>query len=111
MILDHIVSIKRLQRDLNNSNKEQYVDNLALQDVKCQIQPATAEETAIAEGVFGQTFTLYTTVSGILTGDHVTSAMTGETFRVKGVEDWSQIDLIPHYEIVLVRMEEEEVIS
>jgi hypothetical protein len=109
MILDQLISIKRLQKDANNSNKEQYIYNVALSEVKCQIQPSTAEETALADGVFGQSFTMYTVTSGILSGDHVTVSGTNETFRVKGVEDWSQIDLIPHYEIFLVRMEEEEV--
>jgi hypothetical protein len=111
MILDQIISIKRLQKDANNSNKEQYVDNVALSEVKCQIQPSTAEETALSDGVFGQSFTMYTATSGILTGDHITVSGTNETFRVKGIEDWSQIDLIPHFEIFLVRMEEDEVIA
>lgn len=109
-MLDQIISIKRLQRDLNNPNKEQYVNNEALQCVKCQLQPAGTEETAISDGVFGQTFLMFTTTSGILSGDHVTVSGTGQTYRVKGVEDWSEIDLIPHYEITLVKMEEEEVV-
>lgn len=110
MMFDAIISIKRLQRDIDNSNKESYVDNAALQCIKCQLQPAGTEETAISDGVFGQTFLMFTTESGVLVGDHCTVSGTGQTFRVKGIEDWSQIDLIPHYEMTLIRMEEEEVI-
>lgn len=108
IIVDNVINIKRLTRDVNNANKESYQDNLALQGIKCQIQPAGAEDTAISDGVFAQTFICFTTTSGIRSGDHVTASGTGQTYRVKGIEDWSQIDLEPHYEIVLVSMEEED---
>lgn len=111
LIVDAIVNIQRLTRDTDNADKEQYQDNAALQAVHCNIQPATASETAIAEGIFGQVYTMYTTESGILTGDRVTVSGTGQTYRVRGLEDWSQTDGIPHYELTLIKMEDEEVIS
>jgi len=111
VITDTIVAISRLKQDVGDADKEQYQPNAALQAVKCQIQPATPEETAIAEGIFGQTFTMYTTESGILPGDKVTVSGTGEVYRVRGRTDWSKPDLIPHYEITLVRFEEDEVIT
>lgn len=110
IILDAIVAISRLTQDATNTKKESYAPNLALSAVKCQIQPATPEETAVAEGVFGQTYIMFTTYSGIFSGDKVTVSGTGEAFRVRGVENWAQIEGAPHYEVTLVRMLEEEVI-
>jgi len=109
MRLEHIISVSRLTRDLDNSQKEQYQANAALASVKCQIQPATTEQTAISEGVFGQTYVCFTTQSGILTGDKVTVSGTGEVYKVRGIEDWSQMEGIPHYEITLLKAEEEEI--
>lgn len=107
MILDRLISIARLTKDSDNAQKESYVSNAALQAVRCQIQPASPEDTAIAEGVYGQTYLGFTSISGILSGDKVTVSGTGEVFRVKGVEDWSYPDLSPHFEFTLVRWEEE----
>lgn len=108
MMLDQIISIKRLTRDLDNPNKEMYVDNMALQQVKCNLQPATGEDTAIADGVFAQTYICYTTQSGLLPGDLATVFGTGQTYRIKGIEDWSQTDLIPHFEAIFVKFEDEQ---
>jgi hypothetical protein len=108
VITDKYINIKRLTKDLDNSDKESYQDNLALQSIACQIQPAGAEDVAISDGVYGQTFICFTTASGIRTGDHVTVSGTGELFRVRGIENWSEIDIIPHFEITLVSMEEED---
>lgn len=110
LILDSIVSLSRLAKDADNSSKESFVVNQALSSIKCQIQPATPEETAIAQGVFGQTYIMFTTTSGIFPTDVITVSGTGEVFRVKGVENWAGIEGIPHYEITLARMLEEEVL-
>ncbi len=107
LITDSVVAIQRLTRDSDNVNKESYQSNMALQAVKCQIQPASPEYTAVVDGVFGQTYIMFTTTSGLLEGDKVTVSGTGTPYRVKGIEDWSQIEGIPHYEIVLVQWEEE----
>jgi hypothetical protein len=109
MIIDTEISIKRLTRDHDNDDKESYVANLALSEVRCQIQPASPEQTAIAEGIFAQTYLCFTTESGILTGDKIYRKDTGEELTVRGIENWSMPDVAPHYELTLVRMEEEEV--
>lgn len=108
MILDNIISISRLVRDIDNQDKEQYAPNLALQNIKCQIQPASPEQTAISDGVFAQTYLGFTTESGFLTGDRVTVSGTGEKMVIRGIENWTMPDVAPHYELTLVRMEEEE---
>lgn len=110
LIYDQIVAVSRLIKDADNTSKEQFQANMALQHVKCQIQPATPEQTAISNGVFGQTYTMFTTTSGIFAGDKITVSGTGEILRVRGVEDWSQISGIPHYEVTLVKLEDEEVL-
>jgi len=107
MIYDHTIAIRRLIADSDNLNKESYQLNAALQAVRCQIQPASPEDTIIANGVFGQTHICFTTNSGILSGDHITVSGTGQQFRVRGVEDWSQIEGAPHFELTLIRFEEE----
>ncbi len=108
IIVDSVAAIQRLTRDSDNVDKESYVTNAALQAIKCNIQPASPAETAIAEGIFGQTYIMFTTESGVFVGDKVTVSGTAEIFRVKGIEDWSA-DPLPHYEAVLVRWEEEKV--
>ena len=108
IIVDSVAAIQRLTKDSDNVDKESYVINAALQAIKCNIQPASPEQTAIAEGVFGQTYIMFTTESGILVGDKVTVSGTAEVFRVKGKENWDA-DPLSHYEVTLVRWEEEEV--
>ena len=109
LILDVLGYVSRLQRDPSNSHKESFVDNAALQGIKMQVQPASPEQTAMAEGIYGQTYLAFTTQSGILVGDRVTLSDTNQAYRVRGVEDWSLPDLSPHYEMTLVKMEEDEV--
>ena len=85
MILDEIWRISRLKPDADNSNKESFVDNLALSAVMASHQPASAEQTAIVDGIFGQTFLGFVTQSGLKTGDKVTVSGTNEVFRIMGI--------------------------
>lgn len=100
MYLDKVVSISRLQPNVGNSDKEQYqaVGNMGA--VRMNIQPATAELTAISNGVYGQTFTAFVSVSGIKIGDMVTVSGSNKNFIVKGINDhiWGPL---PHLELVL----------
>lgn len=110
MILDAVIAISRLTKDPDNNYKESYMPNMALQAVEGNLQPADPSETAISEGIYGQTFVFFTTESGIRSGDRATVSGTGEKFTVRGVTDWSQTDLIPHFEMMFFRSEDEEVI-
>jgi hypothetical protein len=107
-ILDSVIAVKRLTKDSGNSKKESYVVDPGLNNVKVNLQVAGGEEIAIADGVFGQTYTGFTTCSGLRSGDHITVSGTGETMVIRGLEDWSG-DPLPHFEFVAVRMEEDEV--
>lgn len=109
MILDSVITIQRLTKDVDNADKEMYQPNLALTSVKCNIQPASPEQVAISDGVFGQTFACFTTESGLLTGDLATVSGTGQKYVIRGIEDWSLPDMVPHYEVTMVKMEEDEV--
>jgi len=107
-ILDTIITVKRLTKDSNNTKKESYIANAALQSVKVNLQVAGGEEIAIADGVFGQTYTGFTTCSGLKPGDHITVSGSTETMVIRGIESWDS-DPCPHYEFVCVRFEEDEV--
>jgi len=111
MILDHAISVARLKKDSDNSKKESYSLIEGLQSVKCQLQPASPEETIVVNGIFGQTYIGFTTNSGVLVGDRITVSGTGEWLTVRGVEDWSYVQGIPHYELTLVRFEEDEILA
>lgn len=102
MFLDKIASVDRLQPTGADSDKEQYqaVGNYGA--IQVNIQPATAELTAIANGVYGQTFQAFVSVSGIRIGDRITVSGTSQQFIVKGVEDHFYGPL-PHLEIVLFK--------
>lgn len=70
--------------------------------IKINIQPATAELTAIAGGVYGQTFQGFVSVSGLRIGDRVTISGSNQQFIVKGIEDHFYGPL-PHLEVVLFK--------
>jgi len=106
IITDAIISIQRLTKDVDNTSKEQFQTNLALASVKIEIQPASPAETAITEGVYGQTYLAFTTESGLLVGDRVTVSGTGEIYKIKGIEDWS-MDPVAHFELTLVKFDED----
>jgi len=108
MILDRVVDIARLQKDSTNTNKESYVNYTPLAATSCNIQPASPEDTVMANGLFGQTYTCFTTASGILEGDRITVRETGEVLRVKGKTNWMSPDLISHIELLLTEFETAE---
>lgn len=100
MILDKNASVARLTADSDDSDKEAYVAVDGLGNVKINIQPADAELTAVADGVFGQTFQAFVSVSGIKIGDRITVSGSNIQYLVKGVRDWYFAPL-PHVELVL----------
>jgi hypothetical protein len=102
MYLDKIASIARLTADSLDSDKEQYQPVVALAAVRINVQPASAELTAITEGQFGQTFQAFTQTTGIKIGDRITISGTNAKYTVKGIQDhnWGPI---PHLELVLFK--------
>jgi hypothetical protein len=102
VILDKTVSISRLTVTVNDVDKEQYQPVGNMHAVGMNIQPASAELTAVSEGVYGQTYRAFVSVSGIRIGDRVTVSGTNDRFTVKGVQDWYN-GILPHLEIVLFK--------
>lgn len=100
MFLDKIASAERLQPNAGDTDKEQYQAVGNLNAFKINIQPATAELTAISNGVYGQTFQAFVSISGLLIGDRITISGTGQQYIVRGRQDhwWGPI---PHLELVL----------
>lgn len=104
MFLDTTVAVQKLQLDISDTDKEQYKADLGLTAVPAHIQPADAEYTVIAEGVFGKTYRMFTTNSGVLDTDKITDNTNSRSYVVRGREDWSMQPL-PHYEFTLVEFE------
>lgn len=102
MILPKLVYVARLSPNASNNDKEAYV---TISNAKIDIQPASAELTAVAEGVYGQTFRAYTPASGISIGDMLTVSGTNDSFIVKGVDNWNY-GAIPHLELVLFKADD-----
>jgi len=102
MFLDKVATVYRLSPNAEDNDKEKYVAVGNLQALKINVQPASAEVTALNEGQAGRTFTGFVTISGILIGDQLTISGTNQKFLVKGVEDWF-FSPIPHLELVLFR--------
>lgn len=67
---------------------------------KMNLQPASPELTAMAEGQFFKTFKGFTTTSGIVEGFRVTASGTSDKYIVRGREVFTNPPL-PHYELVL----------
>lgn len=102
VILDKTVSIQRLTVTVGDSDKERYQPVGNMHSVRINIQPATPELAAVSEGVYGQTYRAFVSVSGIRIGDRVTVSGTNERFTVKGISDWYNA-ILPHLEVVLFK--------
>lgn len=108
LILDRVADIWRLQPDSNNSNKESYQLYSPLTAISLNCQPGTAEDTLMADGVFGHTWIGFTTYSGILPGDKLVVQVTGEVLMVKGKQNWQSPALAPYTELLLTEFETSE---
>lgn len=108
LILDRVVRVQRLTTDSGNNNKESYQNHAPLQSVAINVQPGSAEDTVLVDGVFGQVYIGYTTASGVLSGDKLIDDTLGESFLVKGKENWMTPALSPHIELTLIKTETQE---
>ena len=64
LILDRVIDVHRLSQDSDNTSKESYQVYTPLANIAINWQPAGAEDTVVAQGVFGQTYIAFTTASG-----------------------------------------------
>ena len=66
------------------------------------IQPASAEFTAMSDGQFFKTYKAFTTSSGVVEGFQVVVSGTGETYLVRGREAYGY-GAGQHYELSLIK--------
>ena len=102
MFLNQVASVMRLTSNVGDNDTEQYRAVVSLTSIPINVQPATAELTALVEGAFGQTYTAFVAVSGILIGDKITVSGYADYYIVRGVRDWFYAP-IPHLELVLFK--------
>lgn len=105
MILTHVVSVNKLADKTGNANQEDF-DTPRVLTLNVNIQPASPEDTVISEGAFGKTFKMFapTTASGVIEGDKITvvsGTNSGDTYIVKGRENWNLGGPLPHMEFTL----------
>jgi len=97
------VSVEHLNPDSPGANTEGFVADPGLAAVHCNIQPATFEVTALNNGAYGKSYTVFTTNSGILETDRITtvSGTSSKVYIVKGKEffNWG---LAQHIELFVV---------
>jgi hypothetical protein len=98
LFLNTYISVEHLNPDSGNSNQEGFVSDLALKAVACNIQPASMELTALNNGAYGKSYTVFTTASGILETDRITVSGTGQQLIVKG-KQYYNYGLGQHLEI------------
>src|SRR3990167_11454047 len=100
LILDHSVNVFRLSLDVGSSIKESYQQYTVLNSTPINVQPSSNEDAIVAGVTFGQAYTAFTTVSGILEGDKLVDQATGEVFIVRGKSNWMSPSLAPHTELL-----------
>lgn len=105
MFFERTASVQRLTPVIADTDKEQYENVGNYENIQINIQPASAELTAITEGAYGQTFQAFVSVSGINLGDRITPSGTSDYYIVKGKSDWNYLP-IPHLELVLFKGDE-----
>lgn len=100
MLLFLNAQVARLSPEPTDNNLENYAT--INPNVLLDIQPASAELTAISEGKLGQTFRAFTTYSGFVVGDRITVSGTGDIYTVHGIDNWNYGPM-PHLELVLFK--------
>ena len=109
MLLDKTTVISKLQADAPGADKEGYVthsgflfNGVQSAAVRMNIQPASAELTAISEGEVFKTFKAFTRASGVVETMRVTVSGTNDTYIVRGRERFDY-GVDRHYELTLAK--------
>ncbi len=108
-VMDKTAFVGRLSPDASDSDKETFTtysgfvaaSGVATAAIRINIQPASAETTALVDGVIGKIFTGYTSASGVVEGMQLTMSGTGEQYFVRGREAHDNGILPRHYELTL----------
>lgn len=101
--------VSRLNPTATNNDIENYVTfsgfgvvGARTAAIPINVQPATAEFTALHEGQQGKMFNGFTTASDVVEGHRLTVSGTGEIYTVRGRQAFNY-GMGQHYELVLVR--------
>ena len=88
LFLSSYVQVEHYTKDLTNQLKEGYVQDASLQAVSVNIQSASKEALLLYGGAYGESYTIFTTCSGILQTDRLTtvSGNYSAQYIVKGVQ-------------------------
>lgn len=87
LLLSSYVSVEHVSLDTGSTTKEGYLADIGLAAVHVNIQPASMELLALYGGAYGKAFTVFTTASGILETDRLTTVSgtgTPKVYIVKG---------------------------
>lgn len=105
MLLPTAVLIQRLDRDNPTADKEGFVTASGVGSAGyafVNIQPASAELTALSEGEVFKTYLCFTTISGIAEPMRLTVSGTQDTYIVRGREVYNY-GANTHYELTLAK--------
>lgn len=109
MFFDKTAFISALRVDTPVSDQETFITYSGFQyrgvtaaAVEINIQPASMQLTAMAEGQMFKTYKAYTSASGVVEGMLVTVSGTGELYRVRGREAYPY-RMGAHYELTLAK--------
>lgn len=100
MILDKTAFVSALANNNPGTDQETFV--LTGASIRVNIQPASAELTAMADGEMFKTYKAFTTSSGVIEGMLLTVSGTNTTYRVRGREAFDY-GMGQHYELTLVK--------
>ena len=100
MFFEKKAAVARLSPTSGDSNKEQYANITSYNNIDINVQPASAELTAVTNGIYGKTYRAFVSVSGIQVGDQITISGTNTKMIVQGVANWFYAP-IPHLELTL----------
>lgn len=107
MLLDRVAIVSKITGE--GGDKEGYTTYSGFSErgirsaaVRVNIQPASPELTALAEGEIFKTYKAFTLASGVVEGMRLTVSGTSETYTVKGRERYDY-GVGQHYELVLIK--------
>lgn len=109
MFFDKVAFVSALRVDNPVSDQETFITYSGFQyggvtsaAIQVNIQPASAELTAMSEGEMFKTYKAFTSASGVVEGMLLTVSGTGELYRVRGREAFPY-RMGAHYELTLVK--------
>lgn len=106
LYLDKTASIQRLTTQAGNVNKGEFTAVSGMEAIDVNVQPSNPETVALVNGIYGKTYDVFTTASGIKEGDKLTVSGTfvdnltqNKALRVSSVANW-YFGPLPHFELV-----------